>query len=68
MRPAPINLDHAWFTGKPRLPPTPPLVCDLCEWPVSINDLCLSPDGKIEGLIVCPQCIEDSLFGDTRDA
>jgi hypothetical protein len=39
----------------------PPMVaCDLCDWPLLIPEHCLKA-GRIEGLLVCTTCTEDTL-------
>ena len=39
---------------------TPPLVCDLCAWPMTLPDHCRE-QGTILGLLVCTQCTQDEL-------
>ena len=41
--------------------PTPALLCDCCEWPMSAHEIARSPDGSIPGLLVCSVCTEDNL-------
>ena len=41
--------------------PTPPLLCDACSWPVSINEVLVGDDGIIRGLIICGLCVQDEL-------
>lgn len=46
----------------------PPLVCDLCEWPMTMDHLVRDDDGSIRGLLVCTQCIEDQACAQADNA
>ena len=38
---------------------TPPLCCDLCQWPMSAEQVTRADDGAILGLLVCTECVAD---------
>jgi hypothetical protein len=40
---------------------TPPLCCDLCDWPMGADEIVRNEDGSIPGLLVCSLCVEDAL-------
>jgi hypothetical protein len=42
-------------------PSTPPLCCDLCQWPMGAHEIVRNEDGSIPGLLVCSLCVEDNL-------
>jgi hypothetical protein len=52
--------------APPTCGPTPPLCCDLCDWPMNASEIVRLPDGAIPGLLVCALCTEDNLA--TTDA
>lgn len=47
---------------------TPPLCCDLCEWPMTADHIVRDEDGTIRGLLVCTQCIEDAACAQADNA
>lgn len=50
------------------LPPTPPLLCDCCEWPMGAHEIVRLPDGAIPGLLVCSECVSDNLATQALEA
>lgn len=37
----------------------PNIICDRCEWPMSVAEIVLNPDGTIPGMPICGQCRAD---------